>query len=50
MIDILTHLQKILKIVINIENHYIQELKKRDIIIKAQKQYIKDLENLVDSV
>jgi hypothetical protein len=50
MIDILNHLQKILKIVMNIENHYIQELKKRDLIIKAQKQYIKDLEELVDSV
>ena len=50
MIDILTHLQKILKIVMNIENHYIQELKKRDLIIKAQKQYIKELESLVDSV
>ena len=49
MIDILTHLQKIFKIVSNIEKHYIEELKKRDKIINAQKQYIKDLENLVDS-
>jgi len=50
MMDILTHLQKILKIVINIEDHYKEELKKRDEIIRAQKQYIKDLEKFIDHV
>lgn len=50
MIDILRKLQQILKVVNNIENHYIEELKKRDEVIKAQKRYIKDLEELVDSI
>ena len=50
MMDILTHLQKILKIVINIEDNYIEELKKRDEIIRAQKIYIKDLERFIDNI
>lgn len=43
-------IKEIFKKLENIEKYFIEELKRKDLIINAQKKYIKDLERFIDRV
>jgi len=43
-------IKEIFKKLENIEKYFIEELKKKDNIIKAQKKYIRELERFIDEI
>lgn len=43
-------IKQIFKILDNIDKYYIEELKKKDDIIKKQKKYIRDLERFINNI
>jgi len=50
MNELLSKLNILIKLLEDFKEYYIEELKRKDLIIKAQKNYIKDLEKFIDSV
>lgn len=50
MNELLSKLNILIKLLEDFKEFYIEELKRKDLIIKAQKKYIKDLEKFIDSV
>lgn len=43
-------IKELFKKIENIEKYFIEELRKKDNIIKAQKKYIRELERFIDEV
>lgn len=43
-------IKQIFKILDNIDKYYIEELRKKDDIIKSQKKYIRELERFINNI
>lgn len=43
-------IKELFKKIENIEKYFIEELRKKDNIIKAQKKYIRELERFIDEI
>ena len=50
MNDLLKKLDILIKLLGEFKSFYIDEIKRRDMIINAQKKYIRDLEKFIDDI
>ena len=48
MIELITKINQIYEMMIDLKKQYDEEIKKKDIIIKSQQNYIKDLEKFIE--
>lgn len=48
MIELITKINQIYEMMKDLKKQYDEEIRKKDIIIKSQQNYIKDLEKFID--